>query len=268
MKKMTICRLILFMGCGTAFGQGIVMKASFPLGNVPYAPTSGVSIRTYGDIDVNDDGIKETPVQSVSGDFYLDVTTFHMYTPFSDNNAPGSYTYPQQNDHDNYPPVYITMLRREGIAEWVYRSRITDSIVIRDVQTEETILELGPGSLIISDYDQDSLEDVILISEGINPVVRIYGVTNGNPVSPPQDLDIQIFGTDYIISWDQVPSATAYRVLWSSSIDGVSFTRIGYTTNTTFTHRNQADQPKGFYRVMSEDNGTGVVRMVGSSLGQ
>ncbi len=58
-------------------------------------------------------------------------------------------------------------------------------------------------------------------------------------------------------------SATAYRVLWSSDLDGVSFTRIGYTTGTTFTHRNQADQAQGYYRVMSEDNGTGVVRVVG-----
>jgi hypothetical protein len=221
MKKMTICKLILFMGCGTAFGQGIVLKATFPLGNIPYAPTSGVSIRTYDDIDVNDDGIKETPVQNVSGDFYLDITTFHKYTPFSDNNAPGSYTYPQQNDHDNYPPVYITKLRREGIAEWVYRSRITNSIVIQDVQTEETILDLGPGSLIISDYDQDSLEDVILISEGINPIAQIYGVTNGNPVSPPQDLDIQVSGNDYVINWESVPTATAYRVLWSSASMGL-----------------------------------------------
>jgi hypothetical protein len=40
---------------------------------------------------------------------------------------------------------------------------------------------------------------------------------------------------------------------------------IGYTTGTTFTHRNQVGQERGFYRVLSEDNGTGVVRMVGAS---
>ena len=119
------------------------------------------------------------------------------------------------------------------------------------------------SGFMVYDYDSDGLDDLI-IRTGTN-TYEVYGIANGNPVSPPQDLNIQVSGDDYMITWDSVPTATAYRVLWSSLLDGVSFTRIGYTTGTTFTHHNRASEPMGFYRVMSEDNGTGVVRMVGQT---
>ena len=126
-----------------------------------------------------------------------------------------------------------------------------------------TIYTANGGRLIVADYDQDDLDDAILMR---GTIAEVYGIATGNPpISPPQELDIQEVGEDYVISWSAVPKATAYRVEWSSAIDGLRFTRIGYTTSTTYTHRNQAGQERGFYRVLSEDNGTGVVRMVGAS---
>ena len=245
----TICR-----------SQEIVLKSTFPKpANYPYEFTLGMA--PYPNIDTTDDGIQEVPVRG-NGCFYLDLTTMQVSRNLRYNSW--NFDYPQ-GDY----ATYVARIRRDGIAEFVeyFSSQYWDpeliGVSIYDIWTGVQLLACPSCTgVVIADYDQDGMDDVI-VSNG--PNLQVYGIATGNPVSPPQDLNIQITGDDYVITWNSVPSATAYRVLWSSSIDGISFTRIGYTTGTTFTHRSRASEPMGFYRVMSEDNGTGVVRMVGQT---
>lgn len=251
--KATLVVLILLVQVGLA--QDIVLKSTYPVQS--YNGTF-VSVLPLRSIDVDNDGIAEILYRGTSGSdcAYLNTVTGAMYGP------PCMLSYPATHS-------FATQMRANGVAEWVNFSSCSSGseIIIRDIATYDVLFVIptlgAPSSkLFIYDYDTDGLEDVIVMYWGN---AYVFGVANGNPVSPPQDLNIQVSGDDYLISWNSVQSATAYRVLWSSSIDGTSFTRIGYTTATTFTHRHQADQPRGFYRVMSEDNGTGVVRMVGQT---
>ncbi|MCB1047641.1 MAG: hypothetical protein KDC10_10610 [Calditrichaeota bacterium] len=241
--------------------QNIVFKTSFYSSNA----SSGVRIRLQDDIDVDCDGVAELFMSgSASGSptgaglFFLNPITHQSYN-VEDNQ--GWYDiYPQKRGTNSF---YVTMMRMNGLAEWV---RVNGtSIIVKDIASNTYLMPSLYSDLVyIDDYDSDGLDDLILRNLDSGEF-EVYGIANGNPVSPPQNLDIQVSGDDYMISWDSLPTATAYRVLWSSSIDGVSFTRIGYTTGTTFTHHNRASEPMGFYRVMSEDNGTGVVRMVGQT---
>lgn len=256
MKAATILALIVATSSGWA--QIIVLKSTFPK-PPQYSAYSLFGMEVYPEIDVNDDGTPDVPVRG-NGCYYLDLTTMQVSGDRADMNW--SFAYPQEEQQ-----THIAKMRRNGIAEFIefrlYGPQV--GVYFYDVWTGDPLLacpECAGG--IITDYDNDGLDDVI-VSNG--PNLQVYGIANGNPVNPPQDLNIHISGDDYVITWNSVSGATAYRVLWSSSIDGVYFTRIGYTTGTTFTHRNQADQPKGFYRVMSEDNGTGVVRMIGQTAG-
>lgn len=243
----------------TSVAQDIVLKSTFQ----GPSTNTGLALRSLESVDVNGDGNPEIPMvdnyYSSTGSYYyyLDTITFEKYNV-------GFYEYPNENS-------CISQARSNGLAEIAINERGSNGLFhfyVRDVSTQTYLIgiyDLQHRGLSVYDYDSDGLDDFVLRRGASN--YEVYGVSNGNPVSPPQELDIQVSGDDYTISWSGVPSATAYRILWSSSIDGVSFTRIGYTTGTTFTHRNQADQPMGFYRVMSEDNGTGVVRMVGQTSG-
>jgi hypothetical protein len=259
MNAKLVALATLLTGSGLAWGQDIVLKASFPYSN----PESYIwSIFVPTPIDVNDDGVAEIPVYTPHGQELLDITDFQHFAP-------------NGNCGIGYPAtaVYYTAMRRSGVAEWIMTAGCysdSDIIKIVDIASQEVLLEVdASGSIVprsfLMDYDQDGLNDVIF---RVNQTERqVYGIATGNPpIGPPQELDIQQVGEDYVITWSSVPDATAYRVEWSSALDGgVRFTRIGYTSSTTFTHRNQVGQERGFYRVLSEDNGTGVVRMVGST---
>jgi hypothetical protein len=206
--------------------------------------------------DVNDDGIPEIPVNTHTGMFDTVSQSFYVAGPGNEFNSSIA-----------SKRVYVTNMRRIGIAEFVLRHMDPDYFMIKDIATGDVLLQLGideyHADTVIYDYDFDGLDDVCLY---YGTHVFVYGVATGNPpISPPQELDIQQVGQDYVINWSPVSTATAYRIEWSSALDGVGFTRIGYTTGTTFTHRNQAGQERGFYRVLSEDNGTGMVRVVGRS---
>lgn len=256
MKQIFVSVGVLALLAQIGWAQDIVLKSTFQGDCSSYAR----SYAFYPKIDLNDDGISEipagSPVQPYS--FYLNTSTFQKFYP--PINA--TFTYPQS---DNGP--WVAMMRRPGLAEWVILNNHISTWAIHDMETNDLLCPVAWGScLYVFDYDQDGLDDVISIP--YSGEVSVYGIATGNPpISPPQDLNIQKSGENYIITWNSVPSATAYRVLWSSSIDGTSFTRIGYTTATNFVHHNRAAEPMGFYRVMSEDNGTGVVRMVGQTTG-
>jgi hypothetical protein len=242
------------------WAQDIVLKASFPVSD---PPSFIYSLFVPSPIDINDDGVPEIPVYTGNGQVLLDITSFQHIEP------PG-------NGSIGYPAtaVYYSAMRRPGVAEWILTAGCfpnSDIIKIVDIATQQVLVEVNAsGSSVprtfLLDYDQDGRDDVAIVRyTGESTDVSIYGIATGNPpISPPQELDISQEGNDYVISWDAVPTATAYRIEWSSALDGgVRFTRIGYTTGTTFTHKNQVGQERGFYRVMSEDNGTGMVRMVG-----
>ncbi|MDP1624383.1 MAG: hypothetical protein Q8L64_01300 [bacterium] len=229
---------------GLAWGQDIVLKASFPSAFFPQG-----QILELPSIDINNDGIVE--LRTSYG--YFDISNWAMYEFIGD-----------------YSRAFVGHIR--GLQSFEYLGSSTNpssfsTVFVRDLSTQEVLLQLT-GALFplyaLFDYDLDGLDDAVVY---INGVVSVYGIATGNPpISPPQELDIQQVGQDYVIDWSSVPNATAYRIEWSSALDGgVRFTRIGYTTGTTFTHRNQAGQERGFYRVLSEDNGTGVLRMVGST---
>lgn len=242
----------LLLLASLSWGQDIVLKASF---YSPENPTGfGATVKTLEPLDVNNDGIPEVPGRSG----YYDLVTMHFYR------FPGpGFNYPQ--DCYGCQNIYALRMRSFGKAEYCYRYDVNGIMRVVDIETTEVLASFtfheGP---IIGDYDRDGFDDIIIGTDATH--YQVYGIAIGNPpISPPQDLDIQQEGQDYIISWSSVPTATAYRVDWSSAIDGQGFTRIGYTTGTTFIHRNQVGQERGFYRVLSEDNGTGVVRMVGSS---
>lgn len=233
------------------WAQDIVLKASYyisyPMSNMWFVPYN---------TDVNMDGFPEVPLFNNA---LYDIITSSTYS----SNRGGF------NDEFNNNKLYVSKIRNPGLAEFIYRNYDQSRLVLEDVVTGDVLLSLddpqGNRSVLLYDYDMDGLEDLLSYSF-LDNFVSVYGIATGNPpISPPQDLDIQAVGNDYAITWTPVSNATAYRVLWSSELDGVSFTRIGYTTGTTFTHRNQAGLPQGFYRVMSEDNGTGVVRMVGAT---
>jgi hypothetical protein len=252
MNAKLVALATLLVGSGLTWGQDIVLKASFPRVDT----SSFIGMRTFEPVDVNDDEIPEIPGQEMDQSlYYLDITNMHKY--YLPDHA--GLSYPQSAPD----PMTLTS-RRVGIAEFVvsYVNSFGLGLRVIDIASGDVLLNCPECiSKAITDYDRDGLDDIITVAGN---EVRIYGIATGNPpISPPQGLDIQTVGNDYIITWNVVPSATAYRVEWSSSIDGVRFTRIGYTTGTTFTHRNQADQERGFYRVLSEDNGTGVVRIVG-----
>lgn len=240
----------------TGWTQDIVLKSTFQGDCSSYAR----SYAFYPKIDFNEDGITEIPAGSPwqPYSFYLNTSTFQRFYP--PTNA--TFTYPQS---DNGP--WVAMMRRPGLAEWVILNNHIGSWAIHDMASNDLLCSVAWGScLYVFDYDQDGLDDVITIP--YSGEVSVYGIATGNPpISPPQDLNIQKSGDDYVITWNSVPTATAYRVLWSSSIDGTSFTRIGYTTDTSFTHRSRASEPMGFYRVMSADNGTEVVRLIGQTAG-
>lgn len=234
------------------WAQDIVLKASFG-GTI--ALEGYVTLRNVLPLDVNGDGINEQPVNCTH---LIDVTNLHLYSPpgFPSCFSPTSLS------------MYVTAVRGTGLAEWVLLGGNPDWQYYRvfDVQTNDLLLQIpcdqSSSRILVFDYDLDGIEDLVVARA--NGTMEVYGIATGNPpIAPPQELDIQTAGNDYVIAWTSVPTATAYRVEWSSSIDGVRFTRIGYTTGTTFTHRNQADQERGFYRVLSEDNGTSVVRIVG-----
>jgi hypothetical protein len=238
----------------SGWAQDIVLKSTFPHPSGYWFPD--ISTRTYPEIDVDNDGLKE--IFTLSG--YLNTTTLEIYT-----NVFAAAIYPQETR--NGPALVVAVMRQQGLGEYTGYTPNTGwgvpGLRIHDIASSN-LLFFCPDCMgnVVFDYDNDGLDDILT---GVGNEMRVYGIANGNPVAPPQDLDIQLSGDDYIITWNSVPSATAYRILWSSSLDGVSFTRIGYTTDTSFTHRSRASEPMGFYRVMSEDNGTGVVRMVGQS---
>ena len=234
------------------WAQDIVLKGSFNVSAQIPSPVNRLNLP----LDVNDDGILEIP--TLYG--YLDKTSWHEFVVRNDNGGIVSvYYYPQQE----YCAI-VTVIRHNGIAEYVINQY--GLIVAYDIASGDIVFSNSTGNRLFAlDYDLDGLDDICIQNTNTNEV-SVYGIATGSPpISPPQDLDIQAVGSDYVITWTPVSNATAYRVLWSSDLDGVSFTRIGYTTGTTFTHRNQAGLPQGFYRVMSEDNGTGVVRMVGAT---
>ena len=241
---------IMFLAVA-AWGQDIVLKSTFAT-EIP----SSMQIADFPDfnssIDINDDGIKDIPFICGSVEvFFLNPASFSVIQP---------------NIGCGISPTggasIVTKLRREGLAEVV--CMINGIGYIRDLFSGDLLTEIEAGRLLSFDYDLDGIEDLAVFS---GSDVHIYGIATGNPpISPPQELDIQKVGQDYVISWTSVPDATAYRIEWSSALDGgVRFTRIGYTTGTTFTHKNQVGQERGFDRVLSEDNGTGVLRTVGFS---
>jgi len=250
--------LASLLASGLAWSQDIVLKACFG-GTVSLVGYS--TKRDVEPIDVNGDGIKEQPVNCTH---LLDPINLHIY---QSPGVGGTYC-------EDYQTMYVSSLRGSGTAEWVLLGGNPDWNYYRiyDIQTNDLLLQIpceqANSRALLFDYDLDGTDDLIV--GRANGTMEVYGVANGNPpISPPQELDIQQVGQDYVVTWDTVPSATAYRVEWSSAIDGLRFTRIGYTTGTTFIHRNQVGQERGFYRVLSEDNGTGVVRMVGqTSLGR
>lgn len=252
------CCLALLIIIRTSLAQDIVLKSSFLWPGPAEFPEYFISSRPYPDIDVDNDGNME--VFGYLG--YFSPSTLQRYPiPF----AAGGY--PQ--GLESHPNPIIGRMRQQGLAEYISASDINGwgprGLRIHDVLTSDLLLTcVECTGNIVYDYDNDGLDDVLTVVSSEN-AVRVYGAANGRAVSPPQNLAIRSAGTDYEISWNSVPGATAYRILWSSSIDGISFTRIGYTTDTSFVHRNRASEPMGFYRVMSEDNGTGVVRIVGQS---
>ncbi|MDP2362093.1 MAG: hypothetical protein Q8O14_15295 [bacterium] len=235
------------------WAQEIVLKATF---HPQMSLTSMLTaVRQVVPTDVNCDGIDEIPILPCG--FFDTITTAPYFLPFCNNNHSFAYN-----------NIFVAKMRNPGIAEYIaidntyqpLKWKFID-IYSGDLLTEQIVLG---DQIMIYDFDNDGLDDVLIPLD--MTTFQVFGVATGNPpISPPQELYIQTVGQDYVISWSAVPTATAYRVEWSSAIDGVSFTRIGYTTETSFTHRNQADQSQGYYRVLSEDNGTGVVRMVGST---
>ncbi len=227
-----------------AWGQDIVLKAEF---QVP-AGIHLEQMRFPMPIDINDDGVRDIPTGSQPLMFMDPVTMTTIYTP--QNNSGYSY----YGNCYNCP----VSIRRNGLAEYVF------SYTIRDYITNTILVNIEGDRYYVLDYDNDGLDDIIVVSQN-NTTCWVYGVATGNPaISPPQDLTILQEGQDNMISWSSVTNATAYRIEWSSALDGVGFTRIGTTTGTTFIHKNQAGQERGFYRVLSEDNGTGVVRVLGT----
>ncbi|MDP1624382.1 MAG: hypothetical protein Q8L64_01295 [bacterium] len=242
----------LLVGSGLAWGQDIVLKAEFTSqGNV------GQVFQQIVPIDVDEDGVPEIPYWHCG---YYNSVTSQRYKPGMNAEENYYFAYDEISRH-----ATVSQMRSSGLGEWILRRHDPDFLVIEDIASGDVILQLGyleyQGDLMVYDYDLDGLDD-LLIFNGYQ--VRVYGIPTGNPpISPPQELDIQTLGNDYLISWTPVANATAYRIEWSSAIDGLRFTRIGYATGTTFTHRNQVGQERGFYRVLSEDNGTGLVRMVG-----
>ncbi|MDP2362092.1 MAG: hypothetical protein Q8O14_15290 [bacterium] len=252
-KMLTLATLLA--GSGLVWAQDIVLKASF----ISFGTPGGLSCsaKVMEPIDVNNDGCKELP----TGNGYYDAVSLHRYTiPYEIR-----YVYPQGSG-SSYHIVYGLQMRNPGSGEYFYRIPNTQTCQIIDIESGALLASLlVHGGPIVLDYDSDGFDDVIVQVDASNQNFAVYGIATGNPpISPPQELDIQQVGQDYVISWTPVPTATAYRIEWSSALDGgVRFTRIGYTPSTTFTHRNQVDQERGFYRVLSEDNGTGVVMMVG-----
>lgn len=236
---------------GLAWGQDIVLKASFPVNWTTW--NAGNQVTSTYPIDLNDDSIAEIPISMGNYISFLDITTMTVIDP-PENCA--IWLTPSWN----YPVV----MRRQGLAEYICSANPI-GYCITDFYSNQSLLcvQTQMNMFYFVDYDSDGLQDLICITGG--NFCSVYGVATGSPpISPPQGLDIQTVGNDYVITWDAVPTATAYRIEWSSALDGgVRFTRIGYTPRTTFTHKNQADQERGFYRVLSEDNGTGMVRFVG-----
>lgn len=251
--KANCCVALLFVA-GSGWAQEIVLKSTFPF---PYSDWNpNVTARVYPEIDVDNDGLNE--IFCAAG--YLNTTTLELY-----DNSFALPMYPQFTG--NGPVLVVSVMRHVGLGEYTGYTPNSGwgvpGLRVHDIASSDLLL-FCPDCVgnVVFDYDNDGLDDILTV---VGNEVRIYGIANGNPISPPQDLDIQTSGDDCVITWNSVPSATAYRILWSSSIDGTWFTRIGYTSETSFTHRSRASEPMGFYRVMSEDNGTGVVRMVGQN---
>lgn len=255
MKALVVLLLLVQVG----WAQDIVLKANYsvPGSDLEYKQ----QLYRFDPIDINEDGIPEFPVATNN-------TLWRLLDPITMMLHPSQL--PGNCDFDFLVgwTFGFSVMRHSGLAEVITSGTCapSDMLHIVDAYSGDILFTAPWSTYFVFDYDQDGLDDLSIVrTSGPNSEVSVFGVDSGSPVSPPQDLDIQASGDDYIVSWVTVPTATAYRVLWSSSIDGVSYTRIGYTTETNFTHRNRASEPMGFYRVMSEDNGTGVVRMVGRS---
>ena len=243
MNAKLVALVTLLAASGLALGQDIVLKATFEVEWCSHVYQTRFPVP----LDINDDGILDIP----TGSEYL-----RFIDPITMCEIPRAYQNSGFSNGNCYRcPIAI---RRDGLAEYVF------SYSIRDYLTDEQLVSnLIGNNFYVFDYDSDNIDDVIVISDS-NQICQVYGIPTGNPpISPPQELDIQQVGEDFVITWDQVPTATAYRIEWSSALDGgVRFTRIGYTTGMTFTHSGQVGLERGFYRVLSEDNGTGVVRTI------
>jgi hypothetical protein len=112
-----------------------------------------------------------------------------------------------RNSTGNGPVLVVAVMRHHGLGEYTGYSPNTGWFVpglrIFDIASSDLLL-FCPDCVgnVVFDYDNDGLDDILTV---VGNDVRIYGVANGNPVSPPQDLDIQMSGDDYVITWNRVP---------------------------------------------------------------
>ncbi|MDP2362094.1 MAG: hypothetical protein Q8O14_15300 [bacterium] len=211
-------------------------------------------LTSWLDIDVDGDGVLEVNTGYSAGPQggigLLNVITGQMYViPASMSDM---YALPSN--------VCLCKCRNQWVGEFVNGSN--DGIYVYDINTREIIFQGltagGVQRVVCRDYDADGLDDIFVFSPrtgyGDDPTCytyQVYGVGSSFLASPGQTLDITTIGPDVLLTWQSVPNADGYRVLWSADPDAPCFTQVGYATSSTFQHIGFGDVPKGFYKVIA-----------------
>ncbi len=250
-------------------GSGLcqyVEKGSGTLGtlvlvSVPKLPPS---------IDLNGDGVDEEYISvaevgsSFTASLYLDKVSGYTYTI----NGIG-----QQNGE---MVDYSCLLKSRSSQQFEIATNFySANFAIVDGSSYEVLFETpypNAARSCVVDWDGDGLDDLFLIHPGItNSDPRcynytVYGLDTG-ATRPPAVGDLQATSDGELIylTWEAVPEATSYKVMWASEYDSPCYAPIGTTSATSFSHGQINPDTMGFYKVYAIRSGGGGQRLVARS---
>lgn len=255
---------ILLLLPSVASAQQIVVKHTGQVSDVRMRLEATIWI----DKDLDGDGVCEVFMGRFdNGSNFFNPITGEMYAT---HNVPSGGLNPRDSSCD------VGQARSHTQAEIVTSyGNNESSLRVYDVMTGEVLFEStidgGIQRILARDYDGDGLDDYFVYyprsgDSGETPHCYDYivlGTGASSLASPGQSLDISTSGPNAVLTWQSVPGADGYRVLWGADPDTPCFTQVGYTTESTFTHIGFADVPKGFYKVIAVSAGGHTGRVAG-----
>ena len=121
MNAKLVALATLLVGSGLAFGQDIVLKATY---SVSDRPVNIFPSRVLVPIDVNGDGIKEVPIRYNNEEA---LSLFDVVTSLEYN--------PQCFISNSRSRACVAKMRSEGVAEWVSLACDYEGLKIADIAT-------------------------------------------------------------------------------------------------------------------------------------